>query len=103
MTDRLDFLPAGTVAPAEQLAALADPDAIRAKILIVDDDQRNLLAAAEILADPAIELVLANSPEEALRWALRENFAVILLDVRASSIDGWGNFGAPPKPPSRSS
>ncbi|WP_457105337.1 response regulator [Methylobacterium sp. P5_C11] len=89
MTDRLDFLPAGTVAPAEQLAALADPDAIRAKILIVDDDQRNLLAASEILADPAIDLVLANSPEEALRWALRENFAVILLDVQMPRMDGY--------------
>lgn len=89
MTDRLDDHPAGTGGAAEERAALAGPDAIRAKILIVDDDQRNLLAASEILADPAIDLVLANSPEEALRRTLREDFAVILLDVQMPRMDGY--------------
>ncbi|ACB25191.1 response regulator [Methylobacterium radiotolerans] len=89
MTDRLEFRPTGAAAAAEQLAGLATPDAVRAKILIVDDDQRNLLAASEILADPAIDMVLANSPEEALRRALREDFAVILLDVQMPRMDGY--------------
>ncbi|KMO36265.1 histidine kinase [Methylobacterium variabile] len=66
-----------------------EPLPIRAKILIVDDDQRNLLAASEILADPAIDLVLADSPEEALRRTLREDFALILLDVQMPRMDGY--------------
>ncbi|TGD96217.1 response regulator [Methylobacterium nonmethylotrophicum] len=71
--------------------ATASPDAlpIRAKILIVDDDRRNLLAASEILADPAVDLVLADSPEEALRRTLREEFALILLDVQMPRMDGY--------------
>lgn len=89
MTDRPDSHPTGTKAVAGPRAAPAAPDAIRAKILIVDDDQRNLLAASEILADPAIDLVLANSPEEALRRALREDFALILLDVQMPRMDGY--------------
>ena len=69
--------------------AAADPLPIRAKILIVDDDRRNLLAASEILTDPAIDLVLAESPEEALRRTLREEFALILLDVQMPRMDGY--------------
>ncbi|AWN51394.1 response regulator [Methylobacterium sp. 17Sr1-1] len=73
--------------------ASPDPLAIRAeipaKILIVDDDRRNLLAASEILADPAVDLVLADSPEEALRRTLREEFALILLDVQMPRMDGY--------------
>ncbi len=70
-------------------AASPDLHPIRAKILIVDDDRRNLLAASEILADPALDLVLAASPEEALRRTLREDFALILLDVQMPRIDGY--------------
>ncbi|TNC13799.1 response regulator [Methylobacterium terricola] len=69
--------------------ASPDPLPIRAKILIVDDDRRNLLAASEILADPALDLVLADSPEEALRRTLREEFALILLDVQMPRMDGY--------------
>lgn len=74
---------------------IGDPDAapgqppIRAKILIVDDDQRNLLAASEVLAEPSLELVLADSAEEALRRTLREDFALILLDVQMPRMDGY--------------
>ena len=60
----------------------------RAKVLIVDDDERNLLALAEVLQDVA-EVVQASSGEEALRWLLRERFAVIVLDVLMPGIDGY--------------
>lgn len=89
MKDGLSFLPTGTGSSAEQQSARTEPDLVRAKILIVDDDQRNLLAASEVLAEPAIDLVLANSPEEALRQALREDFALILLDVQMPRMDGY--------------
>lgn len=64
------------------------PVVSRAKVLIVDDDERNLLALAEVLGDIA-DIVKASSGEEALRWLLREQFAVIVLDVLMPGIDGY--------------
>ena len=52
----------------------------RARILLVDDDERNLMALTEVLNDLA-EVVTATSGREALRQLLRGEFAVILLDV----------------------
>ncbi|MER2249531.1 response regulator [Methylorubrum podarium] len=89
MKDGPSFLPTGPGGSAELPSARTEPDPVRAKILIVDDDRRNLLAASEVLADPAIDLVLANSPEEALRQALRDDFALILLDVQMPRMDGY--------------
>ncbi|WP_336487379.1 response regulator [Methylobacterium nigriterrae] len=68
---------------------IAERAPIPAKILIVDDDRRNLLAASEVLAEPGLEIVLAESGEDALRWSLRDDFAVILLDVQMPRMDGY--------------
>ena len=59
-----------------------------ARILIVDDDQGNLKALQELLQGLGQKLVLANSGEEALRCVLRDDFAVIVLDVRMPGISG---------------
>ncbi|MGX7894505.1 response regulator [Tsuneonella sp. HG222] len=59
-----------------------------AKILIVDDDDRNLLALSEVLA-PIAEVVCTSSGRDALRQLLREEFAVILLDVFMPDLDGY--------------
>ena len=69
--------------------APADP-AIQAgaRILAVDDDERNLLAIVEVLAG-AGEVISARSGEEALRFLLKDEFAVILLDVLMPGIDGY--------------
>jgi signal transduction histidine kinase len=60
----------------------------RAKVLVVDDDERNLLALAEVLSDVA-EVIQASSGEEALRCLLRDKFAVIVLDVLMPGMDGY--------------
>jgi len=60
-----------------------------AKILAVDDDQRNLLALQELLHAPGQALVLASSGQEALRRVDEEEFAVILLDARMPGMDGF--------------
>jgi signal transduction histidine kinase/FixJ family two-component response regulator len=60
----------------------------RSRILVVDDDERNLLAVSEVL-DTIGDVVCAHSGEEALRWLLREEFAVILLDVLMPGLDGY--------------
>jgi signal transduction histidine kinase len=64
----------------------AEPD--RARVLLVDDDERNLLAVATVLEDLG-EVVLARSGEEALRHLLKGEFAVILLDVYMPGMDGY--------------
>ncbi|HEX6613115.1 MAG TPA: response regulator [Rhodanobacteraceae bacterium] len=60
----------------------------RARILIVDDDERNLLAIRTVLEDVA-DIVMAKSGEEALRHLLKGEFAVILLDVYMPGMDGY--------------
>ncbi|MGN6819271.1 MAG: response regulator [Sphingomonas sp.] len=59
-----------------------------ARVLVVDDDERNLIAITNVLEDLA-EIVVARSGEEALRHLLREEFAVILLDVYMPGLDGY--------------
>ena len=63
-----------------------------AKILIVDDDQRNLLALTEVLA-PLAEVVTVSSGRDALRALLHDDFAVILLDVFMPDMDGYETAG----------
>ena len=62
--------------------------AARARILLVDDDERNLLALSEVLEGLA-EIVTATSGREALRQLLEGEFAVILLDVFMPGMDGY--------------
>ena len=60
----------------------------RPRVLLVDDDERNLLAVATVLEDLG-DVVLARSGEEALRHLLKGEFAVILLDVYMPGMDGY--------------
>ena len=70
----------------EEQAPANEPE--RARVLLVDDDERNLLAVATVLEDLG-EVVLARSGEEALRHLLKSEFAVILLDVYMPGMDGY--------------
>src|SRR5262249_6749962 len=60
-----------------------------ANILIVDDDVKTLMAMEALLAAPGRHIVLARSGREALRQLLKQDFALILLDVRMPDIDGF--------------
>ena len=59
-----------------------------ANILLVDDDPLTLGAFEALLHGPGRSIVKAESGEEALRCLLREDFALILLDVRMPGLDG---------------
>jgi signal transduction histidine kinase len=74
---------------SEYVSLSAVSGLVAARILVVDDDPRNLYAVEEMLRAPGLEIVLAESGEAALRHVLRDDFAVILLDVRMPRIDGY--------------
>ena len=60
-----------------------------ANILIVDDDAKSLVAMEALLSGPGRRLVRAESGSEALRCLLREDFVLVLLDVRLPDMDGF--------------
>jgi diguanylate cyclase (GGDEF)-like protein/PAS domain S-box-containing protein len=61
----------------------------RPKILVVDDQPANLLAASKILAKLPVDVITAKSGNEALSLLLRHELAAILLDVRMPIMDGY--------------
>jgi PAS domain S-box-containing protein len=60
-----------------------------ANILIVDDDKKTLVAMEALLSGPGRKIVQAESGREALRCLLREDFVLVLLDVRLPDMDGF--------------
>src|SRR5579859_1756235 len=65
------------------------PSATKVKILIVDDDATKRFALRSILEPLDESVVEAASGSDALRQLLREEFAVVLLDVRMPVMDGF--------------
>ncbi|WP_224246917.1 hybrid sensor histidine kinase/response regulator [Hyalangium gracile] len=61
----------------------------RASILMVDDHPSNLLALEAILEPLGQELIKATSGEEALKFLLQRDVAVILMDVQMPGMDGF--------------
>jgi diguanylate cyclase (GGDEF)-like protein len=61
----------------------------RPHILLVDDRPENLLALEALLAQPNVEIIKANSGNEALGLMLEYDFAVVLLDVQMPGMDGF--------------
>jgi diguanylate cyclase (GGDEF)-like protein len=63
------------------------------KVLLVNDDTASLLALTSLLTYGELakeyEVVTASSGEEALREVLKNEFAVILLDVNMPGMDGF--------------
>src|SRR3954464_9336895 len=62
---------------------------LKTNVLLVDDEPKNLFALRELLGDLDQNLISASSGEEALRHVLKNDFAVILLDVRMPGLDGF--------------
>jgi two-component sensor histidine kinase/CheY-like chemotaxis protein len=61
----------------------------KARILIVDDDERTAMAVRSALEQLGQILVVAHSGEEALHRLLFDDYAVILLDVNMPGMDGY--------------
>jgi len=58
------------------------------KVLIVDDQPRNLDVLEVMLADADCTLVRATSAEEALLAVVRHDFAALVLDIRMPGMNG---------------
>ncbi len=67
----------------------AGEDGPPAAILVVDDYAANLLAVEAVLAPLGHRIVRATSGEDALRAVLRQDFALIILDVQMPGMDGF--------------
>ncbi|MBI4207390.1 MAG: response regulator [Betaproteobacteria bacterium] len=61
----------------------------KAKILVVDDEAHSRLALQQLLDGADRSVMPASSGEEALRHVLKNEFALILLDVRMPGMDGF--------------
>ena len=72
--------------PAE--GAGTGPDA-GASILLVNDDPGALFALRAVLSDLDANIVTATSGDEALLRMLKQDFAVIVLDVKMVGLDGF--------------
>ena len=77
----LDLSPSKTLDPVV--------DALPSDILVVDDTPENLTAIEVALDELNYRLVKAQSGKEALRRLLKQDFALILLDVQMPGMTGF--------------
>ncbi|HYG36882.1 MAG TPA: response regulator, partial [Clostridia bacterium] len=75
--------------PSPANGAERESSELKANILVVDDRSDKLLALEAILSTLGQNLVQARSGKEALRYLLKQDFAVILLDVSMPGMDGF--------------
>jgi signal transduction histidine kinase len=71
------------------MMAATDMSADRVNILLVDDQPARLLSYETILRDLGQNLVQARSGVEALEKLMKDEFAVVLLDVSMPGMDGF--------------
>lgn len=75
--------------PAKAPGSEGQAGSDKARILVVDDRPDKLLALEVVLESLGQTVVKARSGKEALRCLLKEDFAVILLDVSMPGMDGF--------------
>lgn len=82
------FTLALTLPAAEAPAAARAPDAVEARVLVVDDHAVNRQAIALVLAPLGIVPETAASAEEGLERLAHEVFDIVLMDVYMPDMDG---------------
>ena len=84
----MGFAPVTRTSPNSDGAANAASARAPVNVLIVDDSVENLYALEAVLEPLGERIVRATSADEALRSLLRDEFAVILLDIRMPGTSG---------------
>jgi two-component system cell cycle response regulator DivK len=67
--------------------------ASQSKILIIDDDARNIFALGAVLKSKGFSIVTAGSAAEGLDILGKEKVSVVLLDMMMPEIDGYQAIG----------
>ncbi|MDB5853189.1 MAG: sensor histidine kinase [Herminiimonas sp.] len=65
------------------------PDGVPASVLVVDDNPAKQKAIVAVVSRLGVQVTTANSGRDALRLLLKQDFAVVLLDVKMPNIDGF--------------
>lgn len=87
-------LPIEAVAGAAEMPSSGEtptgtfPDSFSGRVLLVDDNRTNLLLGAMILARMGLEVIQAESGEQAVALARSEDLDLILMDISMPGIDG---------------
>ncbi|HEY8944540.1 MAG TPA: ATP-binding protein [Polyangiaceae bacterium] len=78
-----------SLAPRAGLRRSASAEGARQSVLVVDDIDANLVAMQALLEDMDCDVTTVRSGDDALRFLLRKQFAVMLLDVQMPNMDGY--------------
>ncbi|MFD2600320.1 response regulator [Sphingobacterium corticis] len=73
-------------------AKITDADTLKGKrVLLVDDDMRNVFALTTALQEHELIIEIANNGREALEAmeAAKENFDIVLMDIMMPEMDGY--------------
>ncbi len=60
-----------------------------AKVLIIDDEPKNIQVLASILWEEGYQIEFTTNGSEAVNWATEDKFDLILLDIMMPELDGY--------------
>jgi DNA-binding response OmpR family regulator len=84
--------PAKTRTPDTSFPA-ANPDAVKKKILVVDDEPQIRESLRKVLCAEGYEVVLAAKGQKGIEQSFADRFDLLLLDLGLPDISGWEVFG----------
>ncbi|AYF90209.1 response regulator [Pseudomonas sp. JS3066] len=88
--DNLSSAVQGFLAAVRQPNALSDMDPLEgSRVLLVDDDVRNIYALSALLDEAGLKVTAARDGLEAIECFQREPFDLILMDMAMPNMDGY--------------